>query len=275
MKETLYKLILMVVITLCYNVTLPAQKSPRSRESFNDNWKFIKNFNSSEDPVNTDKEPAGLEMPSFADNTWRTVDLPHDWAIEGPFSDTLENFTALLPWKGIGWYRKHFTVNESDKDNRFYIDFDGAMAYSKVWLNGKFVGEWPYGYTSFRLDLTPYIKIGGENIIAVRLDTKKWDSRWYPGAGIYRNVWLVKTRQVHIAHYGVFCTTPEINKEKGTVSVNAEVESHLNGPIPVTVKTEIFKLNEMLVSSAYPVAESTPATATLMEMDKHSFSTIL
>ncbi len=79
------------------------------------------------------------------------------------------------------------------------MDFDGAMAYSEVWLNGKYVGGWPYGYTSFRLDLTPYVDFGKENLIAVRLDTKSWDSRWYPGAGLYRNVWLVKTSPA--SHY--------------------------------------------------------------------------
>ena len=130
------------------------------------------------------------------------------------------------------------------------------MANAKVWLNGKYVGEWPYGYTSFRLDLTPYINFGKENIIAVRLDTKNWDSRWYPGAGLYRNVWLVKTSQLHISHNGVFCTTPEIKKERGMLSVKAEVESHLNEPVPVTVKAAVYKLNDKVRASAAPVAES-------------------
>ena len=174
----------MAVITLCLMLPLLHRNSPRSRESFNDNWKFIKYFNASDEAALTDKEPAGLEMPSVADNTWRTVDLPHDWAIEGPFSDTLENGTGLLPWKGIGWYRKHFTVNEADKDNRFYIDFDGAMAYAQVWLNGKFVGEWPYGYTSFRLDLTPYIKIGKENINCSEARYKKMGFKMVPGSRV-------------------------------------------------------------------------------------------
>lgn len=271
MKKINSTLLLIAVITLCYNLVLSAQESPRSRESFNDNWKFIKYFNASNEAAVSDKEPAGLEMPSVADNTWRTVDLPHDWAIEGPFSDTLENGTGLLPWKGIGWYRKHFTVNKADKDYRFYIDFDGAMAYAQVWLNGKYVGEWPYGYSSFRLDLTPYIKISGENLIAVRLDTKKWDSRWYPGAGLYRNVWLVKTRPVHIAYNGVFCTTPDIKKEKGTVSVSAEVESHMNGPVPAAVKATIYKLNEKLEPAAAPVAEFQSNMAMLTSLGKHTF----
>ena len=159
----------------------------------------------------------------------------------------------------------------SDKDKRIYIDFDGAMAYSDVWLNGKFVGGWPYGYTSFRLDLTPYIIFGQENIIAVRLNTKKWDSRWYPGAGIYRNVWLVKTAPVHISYNGVFCTTPEIKKENGIVSISAEVESHLDGPIPVKVKAEVFKLNEKFEISSSPVAEFVSPSALIPALDDHTF----
>ena len=271
MKKLNSVLLTMLILLVCFQGTSYSQLSPRTRESFNDGWKFIKYFNASTDNVTTDREPDGLQLPSVNDESWRTVNLPHDWAIEGTFSDTLENGTGLLPWKGIGWYRKHFTVNESDKDRRFYIDFDGAMAYAKVWLNGKFVGEWPYGYTSFRLDLTPYILSGKENTIAVRLNTKNWDSRWYPGAGLYRNVWLVKTGPVHIAHNGVFCTTPEIKKENGTVSVNTEVESHLDEPIPVTVKASIYKLNEKLEPSEFPVAES-PATGTIIPaMDEHRF----
>ncbi|MBG0860772.1 MAG: DUF4982 domain-containing protein [Bacteroidales bacterium] len=271
MKRIFYSAFLALAITSIGSVVLHAQEMPRTRESFNEGWKFIRYFNASDEETKADREPAGLQLPSVSDNAWRTVDLPHDWAIEGPFSDTLENNTGLLPWKGIGWYRKHFTVNESDKDRRFYIDFDGAMAYAKVWLNGKFVGEWPYGYTSFRLDLTPYIKTGGENVIAVRLDTKSWDSRWYPGAGIYRNVWLVKTRPVHIAYNGVYCTTPEIKKETGTVSLNTEVESHLDGPIPVTIKAAVYKLNEKLELSLSPVAESPVAGAVITAMDNHRF----
>ena len=233
--------ILFISCLIIWNAGLSqAQNSPRSRESFNQNWKFVKYFNASTDAATTDKEPAGLQLQSVNDNSWRTLDLPHDWAIEGPFSDTLENNTGLLPWKGIGWYRKHFSVDESDKGKRIYIDFDGAMAYAEVWLNGKHVGGWPYGYTSFRLDLTPYINFGEENLIAVRLDTKSWDSRWYPGAGIYRNVWLVKTSQLHITYNGVFCSTPEIKKEKAILSVGAEVESHFNQPVTVAVKASVL-----------------------------------
>ena len=271
MKRTSIFTLFMIVITICISEALLAQESPRSRESFNQGWKFVKYFNASDEAVNTDKEPENLQMPSVNDNNWRSLDLPHDWAIEGPFSDTLENNTGLLPWKGIGWYRKHFVVSDNDKSKRIYVDFDGAMANAKVWLNGKYVGEWPYGYTSFRLDLTPYIVTGKENIIAVRLDTKNWDSRWYPGAGLYRNVWLVKTSQLHLAYNGLFCTTPEIKKERGILSVKAEVENHINEPVPVTIKASVYKLNDKLAPSAAPVAESVVVTATVPGMKDHDF----
>jgi beta-galactosidase len=267
MKRTSILTLLTIVITISVINTLEAQDSPRSRESFNLGWKFVKYFNASNDAVTTDKEPENLQLPTVNDNAWRSLDLPHDWAIEGPFNDSLENNTGLLPWKGIGWYRKHFTISDNDKGKRIYVDFDGAMANAKVWLNGKYVGEWPYGYTAFRLDLTPYIITGKENLIAVRLDTKNWDSRWYPGAGIYRNVWLVKTSQLQIANNGVFCTTPE----RGMLSVQAEVESHLSDPTAVSVKAVVYKLNEKFEPAGAPVAESIVATATIEGMKNHTF----
>ena len=271
MKRTSFLSVLIAIVTFCISGVLLAQESPRLRESFNQGWKFVRYFNASDEAAITDKEPANLQLPTVNDNNWRSLDLPHDWAIEGPFSDTLENNTGLLPWKGIGWYRKHFIVSDNDKDKRIYVDFDGAMANAKVWLNGKYVGEWPYGYTSFQLDLTPYIITGKENIIAVRLDTKNWDSRWYPGAGLYRNVWLEKTSQLHLAYNGVFCTTPEIKKERGMLSVKTEVENHFNEPVPVTIKAQVYKLNDKFEATGSPVAESVVVTATVPGMKDHDF----
>jgi beta-galactosidase len=265
-------LLIIVFITLILSAGLNSRaQNPGSRESFNTGWRFIKYFNAADESAVTDKEPENLQTPNLNDSGWRAVDLPHDWGIEGPFSDTLENNTGLLPWKGIGWYRKRFSISNDDKDKRIYIDFDGAMANSKVWLNGKFVGGWPYGYTSFRLDLTPFIIPGKENIIAVRLDTKNWDSRWYPGAGLYRNVWLVKTSQVHVAHNGVFCSTPEIKKERGMLSVEAEVENHLNEPVPVTVRVQVYKLNNRFLAEETAVAESVTTTALVTTGNSHNF----
>jgi len=269
-KTTLLKISLLIAFIASVSIT-KAQESSRTIESFNNGWKFVKYFNSYDEAAISDKEPSNLQNPSFDDSGWRSLDLPHDWAIEGPFNDSLENNTGLLPWKGIGWYRKHFTINDSDKGKRIYVGFDGAMANAKVWLNGKYVGEWPYGYTSFQMDLTPYMIPGKENVLAVRLDTKNWDSRWYPGAGIYRNVWLVKTAQVHIAYNGIFCTTPEIKKERGIVSVKAEIENHIGEPVPVTVKAVIYKLDDKFKKSPSPVAESVAVTATVQGMKDHNF----
>ena len=269
MKRFTFVSVIAFIIVTFFDGILFSQ--PGTRESFNNDWKFIRYFNASDENVATDREPAGLQALSVNDDTWRSVDLPHDWAIEGPFSDTLENNTGLLPWKGIGWYRKHFVVPATDEGKRIYIDIDGAMAYAQVWMNGKFAGEWPYGYTSFRIDLTPYVITGKENIIAIRLDTKKWDSRWYPGAGLYRNVWLVKTSDLHISHNGVFCTTPEIKKENGIVSVKAEIESHLTEPVPITVRASVYKLDDKLEPASSPVAESVAATATISACGSHNF----
>lgn len=271
MRRILLTTFLILTGLVMNSIILQAQNSPGTRESFNEGWKFIKFSSASDENTATGREPEGLQLPATDDKSWRSLDLPHDWAIEGPFDDNLENETGLLPWKGIGWYRKHFLVDKGDQQKRIYIDFDGAMAYSDVWLNGKHVGGWPYGYTSFRLDLTPYVEFGRENIIAVRLDTKKWDSRWYPGAGIYRNVWLIKTSQLHISHNGVFCTTPEVKKERGMLSVSAEVESHINDLVPVSVSASVFKLNADGTPSASPVAQSAKVSASVPASGKHDF----
>jgi beta-galactosidase len=183
--------------------------------------------------------PGVPQAPEFDDSSWRKLDVPHDWAIEGPFRFDLEGHTAKLPWKGIGWYRKHFPVPATDAGRRVFVDFDGAMANAKVYCNGAFVGEWPYGYASFRLDLTPHLKFGGENVLAVRLDTEKWGSRWYPGAGIYRHVRLVKTEPVHIAQWGVFVTTPAITADWGTANVKVWVENQGTSSSEVSVNVSV------------------------------------
>jgi beta-galactosidase len=234
------KTILLLLIALSISSFAQIDENVRTREDFNKNWKF-KRFGMSPDmPGVIIEEPTGLESITFNDKKWRELNLPHDWAIEGPFSNDLENNTGLLPWKGIGWYRKHFIVPDSDEGKMIYIDFDGAMANAKVWLNGQYVGEWPYGYTSFRFYLTPYIKYGAKNVISVRLDTENLDSRWYPGAGIYRNVWLTKTNPVHIDHWGIYLTTPKISEEEAIVDLQVKVKNKNQKASEVTVQTIIF-----------------------------------
>lgn len=191
-----------------------------NRLSFDRGWKFAR-FGLMPEGGSL-PEPEGLEQPGFSDGAWRTLDLPHDWGIEGPFRGDLPNETGKLPWAGIGWYRKTLPAPPTGK--RVYLDFDGAMSHPKVYVNGKLAGEWAYGYASFRVELTPHLKANGTNLIAVRLDNPPDSSRWYPGGGLYRHVWLVTGEPVHLAHNGVFVYTPEVSAERATVAIEASVE---------------------------------------------------
>lgn len=144
---------------------------------------------------------------AFADASWRQLDLPHDWGIEGPFDIDLPGETAKLPWAGVGWYRKRFNLPASDKGRRITLQVDGAMSNASVWVNGQHIGVWPYGYTSWAFDVTPALHYGAENVVSIRLDNPEQSSRWYPGGGIYRNVWLTKTGPVRVDQWGTQVST--------------------------------------------------------------------
>ena len=210
--------------------------------SFNADWKFAR-FGEMPDGSKL-AEPEALEAVKFDDSSWCSLDVPHDWGIEGPFRAELPNRTGKLPWAGIGWYRKGFESPKSDEGKRVFIDFDGAMSRTKVWLNGEYIGEWPYGYSSFRLELTDHLNVGGQNVLAVRLDNQPESSRWYPGGGIYRQVRLVKKDAVHLAHWGTFVTTPEVSAERATVDIKTKVEG---GGDATEVRHEIFLDGKMVV----------------------------
>jgi beta-galactosidase len=263
-------------------------ESPRERISLNAGWRFqkgdpaqaegqlayqkIKNwvtatgneFALSPDSVKGTRPEGNLgadiafAQPGFDDSGWRQLNLPHDWGIEGPFKQEYSGETGKLPWWGVAWYRKHFTISPADRGKQFYLDIDGAMAYSTVWLNGKFVGGWPYGYASFELDLTPYMDFGAENVIAIRLDNPPESSRWYPGGGIYRNVWLVKTAPIHVAHWGTYITTPEASSASATVAVKITVDNNSSSEANVTARTQVFELARDGQHSGRPAASSRP-----------------
>lgn len=177
---------------------------------------------------------------SFNDATWEAVDIPHDWAIKGPFNAPgVSGAMGRLPSNGVGWYRRVISFNAEDAGKTIFLDVDGAMSYAAVWLNGNLVGGWPYGYASFRLDLTPYVKTGADNILAIRLDNALDNSRWYPGAGIYRNIWLVKLNPVHVAQYGTSITTPTVSSSSATVSLIVDIENKGTSSQIIHVVTEI------------------------------------
>lgn len=212
-----------LLISTCLCLMCIVARAQRAVEKFDADWLFAR-YGMQADGGRID-EPSSLEAPGTDDTGWRRLDLPHDWGVEGPFRADLEGYTGKLPWKGIGWYRKHFTVPAKDRGRQIYLDFDGAMANAEIWLNGHKVGHRPYGYISFRVDLTPYVRWGEDNVVAVRLDTEKLGSRWYPGAGIYRHVRMVKTAPVHVAHWGVFVTTPVITETMATAQVMVKVQN--------------------------------------------------
>lgn len=180
----------------------------------------------------------------FDDSGWRQLNLPHDWAIEEPFNIDYMGSTGKLPYWGIRWYRKTFELTESDAGKQIYLDIDGAMSYASVWCNGQYVGGWPYGYASFRLDLTPYIKVGQKNVLAIRLDNPDDASRWYPGSGIYRNVWLLKTSPVHVEQWGTFVRNVQLNQEKAIMEMGVNVENHAGKDVQVEVQTGIYLQDE-------------------------------
>src|SRR5258708_31377230 len=172
----------------------PTAPSARTTLPFDSNWRFLKS------------DAVGAEDPSFADTPWRVLDVPHDWSIEGPFDEKApaRGAGAFLP-TGVAWYRKHFSLPANFAGKRVFIQFDGVMQNSEVWINGHLLGHRPFGYVSFHYELTGHLQFGDgkENVIAVRTDTSEQPaSRWYSGAGIYRHVRLVVTGAVHLPYGG-------------------------------------------------------------------------
>jgi beta-galactosidase len=202
----------------------------------------------------------------YDDSAWQSVDLPHDYAIAGPFTTAVAGTMGHLPSGGVAWYRKTLSVPAEGAGKSMFLDIDGAMSFSMVWLNGQFVGGWPYGYASYRLNLTPYVKVGADNVLVIRVDNPvapdaNWQSgssRWYPGAGIYRNVWLVETAAVHVGQWGTQITTPEVSAASANINLKIDVDNDSDQDATVSVATDIFELTADGRSGAVAVA-SMPA----------------
>ncbi len=205
-------------------------------------------------------EAPGKNFPfvqsDFDDSDWERVNLPHDWAIEGPFYEgddpVVGGGMGRLPVQGVAWYRKKLDIPSEDKGKSIFLEVEGAMSYAMVWLNGTLVGGWPYGYNSWQLNLTPYIRFGEENQLAIRLDNPNHSSRWYPGAGIYRNIWLIKTRPVHIGQWGTFVTTREVSVFSATVDLEVTVDNDSESDVTVVIRTDLYELESNGVKSNKP-----------------------
>ncbi|MCF6358938.1 MAG: hypothetical protein L3J54_14145, partial [Draconibacterium sp.] len=227
-----------------------AQKSNlRKITLLDENWQFI----------NT--EFAEAEKPETDTKSWETVSVPHDWAIKGPFDKEIDKQTILvtqdlekvakvrtgrtgaLPHIGVGWYRKPFELPEFKKGKKALLVFDGAMSEAQVFINGKEVGTWKYGYSYFYFDISEYLK-EGKNLLAVRLENRPFSSRWYPGAGIYRKVQIIVKDEVNFEQWGTFITTPFVSEEVAKVNI----KSNINGDI-VKVVTEIKDADGKVVAT--------------------------
>ncbi len=234
-------------------MTAPAPSPPaqvRVTTSFDADWRF---FNG---------DATGGDQPNFNDAAWRKLDVPHDWSIEGPFAKDNPTGGAggFLP-AGVGWYRKQFTLPANYAQRRVFIDFDGIMANSDVWLNGFQLGHRPYGYVSFRYELTGHLNFGNKhNLLAVRADnTGQPASRWYTGAGIYRHVRLIVTDPVHIEHWGTFVTTPEVAAERATVRVESNVVNQSDQSRNVALQITLRDPRGQIVQTVATTAQTVPA----------------
>lgn len=240
----LKKTTLLVVFSLCYFLT------------FSQEIKLLKNWKFSQ------YDDGASFQSSFNDTDWKSVEVPHDWAAEGKFDFANDiqltmvvqdgerkpkyrhGRSGALPYTGVGWYRTHFNVTDTSKV--FDILFDGAMSHAKVYVNGKYVGYRPNGYVSFHFDISKFIK-KGDNVIAVRLENFNSQSRWYPGAGIYRKVSLIQKNKNHIPTWGTYVTTPVIEKKKAVIHAEIDIE----GEGIVSVKNEIINADGKIIATDF------------------------
>ncbi|MGA7286696.1 MAG: sugar-binding domain-containing protein, partial [Terriglobales bacterium] len=201
----------------------------RFRESFDVGWKFCRG------------DLVGAEAPDFVDADWRVLDLPHDWSIEGPFDEKeLSSYCGAYLPTGIGWYRKSFPLPDTYNDKRVTVEFDGIYQLSEVWINGQYLGKRPYGYVPFFYDVTPHVKFGRVNLIAVKVDNShQTNCRWYSGSGIYRHTWLLSTNKVHVAHWGTFVSSEQVSKEAATLHVRTRVSNKGESATPCTLATSL------------------------------------
>lgn len=213
-------------------ITFPAaaQKQVRIKGSFDFGWKF-----------RPDSAHAAM-MPGFSDAGWEDIQLPHDWSIKFAFDRNAGGAAGFLPG-GIGAYRKSFYVPASYRGKKISVLFDGVYHQSKVFINGHFLGFHPYGYTGFEYDLTPYLKFGGENLLAVRVDhSDSPSSRWYSGSGIYRHAWLQIVSPVHVATWGTYVTTPSVTQSAAEVKVITTV-------VNTSEKTQIVTVSQKIIDA--------------------------
>ncbi len=228
----------LAVASVCLSACQSGQQNPRSRTLLTDDWSF------------TLGDSTQCIAEDYDDSNWRRLNLPHDWAIEGDFAEDAPSGTGggALPG-GIGWYRKTFDVSSDDLKRHLFIEFDGVYMNSTVYVNGHELGHRPYGYISFRYEMTPYLH-EGENTIAVRVDNSDQpNSRWYSGCGIYRNVYLTKTNDIYVDQWGTYISTPLVSEAKADVQIVTTVRSRLIQNTDIKVVQTIYNPKGTKVAS--------------------------
>lgn len=242
-----------------FSQNISTEQVPRIVMQLNKNWRF--NLG----------DVTGAQDIHFDDSNWELVKIPHDWAIGQQFDMNIDKQfvqvvedgeetlrlrtgrTGALPMFGIGWYRTTINLPLSYEDRLVDIEFDGAMSNAQVYLNGNYIGHWPYGYTSFRFDLTPYCRFGEENILAVRLDNQEESSRWYTGAGLYRNVRLVVRHACSVTHWGTFIQTPIVNTKEAVASISTTIDKKAHGTKKLRLVTDVYDDTGKKVASSQQV----------------------
>jgi len=231
MLQLTRSLLIAVLLSTACILNINAQESSHRKQLFDYDWKFILG------------DPSNASTSNFEDKNWRLLDLPHDWSIEGIIdkSNPSGGDGGFFP-TGIGWYRKTFTAPMAWKGKQVSAYFEGVYMNSEVFINGKSLGVHPYGYTTFTYDLTTYLNVGKQNVIAVRVDnSQQKNSRWYSGSGIYRHVWMIVTDPVHIANWGAAITTPEVSATKATVQVKTLIKNETGLAQSIVLKTVLAK----------------------------------
>jgi len=239
MKNRFFRDAVLLSLLLVSSFSIFAQSNPERKQLFDNDWKFFLG------------DTVAAQQKEFNDAAWRNLDLPHDWSIEGKIlpKNPTKGAGGYFP-AGIGWYRKTFQTPVEWKGKSISVYFEGVYMNSEVFINGKSLGIRPYGYSSFMYDLTPYLEFGKENVIAVRVDNSKHlNSRWYSGSGIYRHVWMQVTNLVHVAHWGVAVTTPEVSTKKAAVLMKTIVKNETAISQSITVKTTLWNKNRKVAGT--------------------------
>jgi beta-galactosidase len=231
MKRLTDSLIIICALLFVSASNIIANPRPGRTVSFNSDWRFHLG------------DVGSGQNPELDDSQWRLLNLPHDWSIEGEFSEKNPATPGggALPG-GIGWYRKTFNVPDNAKSKKVLVDFDGVYRNSEVWINGHYLGKRPYGYSSFQYELTPYLNYGSQrNVMAVKVDNSQQpNSRWYSGSGIYRNVWLTTVNKLHIDHWGTYATTPEVSDQSAKIKFETMVRNDSQTDASVTLTTILY-----------------------------------